>query len=172
MGGGEERSRDDARAAVEIRWARDGQDMPGAFSLRERVFCGEQGVPREEELDARDGDALHLVALAPDGRVVGALRLLLDDHEGTRVAKIGRVAVQREWRRRGIALRMLELALTAAREHGCARARLAAQLEAVALYEHAGFAVESERFEEAGIQHVWMGQRLEILPRASDPAGR
>jgi predicted GNAT family N-acyltransferase len=29
------------------------------------------------------------------------------------------------------------------------------------LYEHAGFAVESGLFEEAGIQHVWMGQVLE-----------
>jgi hypothetical protein len=31
---------------------------------------------------------------------------------------------------------------------------------AFALYEKAGFAVESETFEEAGIQHVWMAQRL------------
>jgi predicted GNAT family N-acyltransferase len=165
-----------AAAPIELRWARGDEDMRGAFALRELVFCGEQGVPREEEIDGRDDDALHLVALDPEnGRVVGTLRVLLDTvraddraraddepaHAGAPVAKIGRVAVAREWRRRGIALRMLELALAAARERGCARARLAAQLEAVALYEHAGFAVESELFEEAGIQHVWMGQRLE-----------
>ncbi len=40
------------------------------------------------------------------------------------------------------------------------RVRLAAQLVAVALYEQAGFAVESEQFEEAGIAHVWMGRSL------------
>jgi predicted GNAT family N-acyltransferase len=154
-----------AAAPIGIRWARAGEDIRGAFALRERVFCGEQGVPREEELDARDEDALHLVALAPDGCVVGTLRLLLDGHDGAPVAKIGRVAVQREWRRRGIALRMLELALDAARERGCRSVRLAAQLEAVALYEHAGFAVESDVFEEAGIEHVWMGLALS----ASDP---
>jgi predicted GNAT family N-acyltransferase len=171
-----ERRASRAAAPIEIRWARGDEDMRGAFALRERVFCGEQGVPREEEIDARDDDALHLVALAPDGgRVVGTLRVLLDTvraddrsraddelaHDGAPVAKIGRVAVAREWRRRGIALRMLELALAAARERGCARVRLAAQLEAVALYERAGFAVESGLFEEAGIQHVWMGQILE-----------
>lgn len=165
-----------AAAPIEIRWARGDEDMRGAFALRELVFCGEQGVAREEEIDGRDADALHLAALVPDdGRVVGTLRVLLDTvrandrapadderaHDGAPVAKIGRVAVQREWRRRGIALRMLALALAAAREHGCARVRLAAQLEAVALYERAGFAVESELFEEAGIQHVWMGQMLE-----------
>jgi predicted GNAT family N-acyltransferase len=169
---GDEQPRADAAGAVVIRWARGGEDMRGAFALRELVFCGEQGVPAEDELDTRDEDALHLVALAPDGRVViGTLRLLLDAHDASRPAKIGRVAVRREWRRRGIALRMLELALAAARERGCTRARLAAQLEAVALYEQVGFAVESDRFEEAGIQHVWMGQLLETSTQGGDPAG-
>jgi predicted GNAT family N-acyltransferase len=146
-----------ADRAVAIRWASGPEDVLGAFAVRMRVFCEEQGVPREEEIDGRDEDALHLVALAPDdGRVIATLRLLVDDD----VAKVGRVAVERDWRRRGIALRMLALALDAARQRGCGRARLAAQLEAVALYEQAGFAVESERFEEAGIQHVWMGRSL------------
>jgi predicted GNAT family N-acyltransferase len=36
----------------------------------------------------------------------------------------------------------------------------ASQLGATALYEHAGFAVESEPFKDAGIDHVWMGLRL------------
>lgn len=31
----------------------------------------------------------------------------------------------------------------------------------VALYERAGFAVESDVFEEAGIPHVWMGRALD-----------
>lgn len=117
----------------------------------------EQGVPREEEIDERDAQALHLVALDPDGgRVIGTLRLLLDDDS----AKVGRVAVERAWRRRGIAARMLELALAQARERGSARVRLASQLDARSVYERAGFAVESEPFEEAGIKHVWMGLRL------------
>ncbi len=38
--------------------------------------------------------------------------------------------------------------------------RLAAQLAATGVYRRAGFAVESEPFEEAGIPHVWMGQRI------------
>jgi predicted GNAT family N-acyltransferase len=125
--------------------------------LRRQVFCDEQGVPLEEELDGRDAEAEHMVAIGR-GRpeVIGTLRLLID---GPR-AKVGRVAVARDWRRRGIASRMLSLALLRAAEHGCTQARLAAQLDAVALYEQAGFAVESEMFEEAGIEHVWMGRAL------------
>jgi putative N-acetyltransferase (TIGR04045 family) len=149
---------------IAIRWVRDPEDMRGAFAVRERVFCDEQGVPREEEIDGRDEEAQHLVALAPDGRrVIGTLRLLVD---GDR-AKVGRVAVEREWRSRGIAARMLALALARARERGCVRVRLAAQMAATGVYRRAGFAVESEPFEEAGIQHVWMGQQLS----QSDPAG-
>lgn len=144
---------------INIRWASEPADVPGAIAVRREVFCREQGVPIEEEIDGRDDDAEHLVALAPEGggeRVIGTVRLLIDGDN----AKIGRVAVERDWRRRGIAARMLQLALLRAGERGCRRARLAAQLDAVALYEQAGFAVESDEFEEAGIPHVWMGRAL------------
>lgn len=142
---------------IAICWARDAADMRGAFALREAVFYGEQNVPLQEELDELDRDAQHLVALDGSGqRVIGTLRLLSFGEE----AKIGRVAVAKQWRRRGIASQMLALALARAREQGFGRVRLAAQLVAVALYEQAGFVVESAPFEEAGIAHVWMGLTL------------
>jgi predicted GNAT family N-acyltransferase len=126
--------------------------------VREQVFCREQGVSKAQELDGLDEQALHLVAVEPAGaRVIGTLRVLVVGRE----AKIGRVAVEQPWRRRGIASRMLEIALSGAREQGCTRARLASQLQATRLYEEAGFTVESEPFEEAGIPHVWMGRQLE-----------
>jgi predicted GNAT family N-acyltransferase len=144
-------------AGPTVRWVRGRGELADALALRERVFCEEQGVPREEELDGRDEEALHVVAQEANGEsVVGTLRVLIEED----TAKVGRVAVEREWRRRGIASRMLELALLGAREHGCGRVRLAAQLDATGVYRRAGFAVESEQFEEAGIMHVWMGLRL------------
>lgn len=145
-----------AEEQVAIRWARDADDVRGAFALREAVFYGEQKVPLQDELDELDRDAQHLVALDPDDSVIGTLRLLSFGAE----AKIGRVAVAADRRRRGIASQMLAIALARAREQGFSRVRLAAQVAAVALYESAGFAVESEPFEEAGIPHVWMGQAL------------
>ena len=145
------------RDAAEVRWLRGSAELAGALALREEVFYGEQGVPREEDIDGRDADAHHVVALDPvSGRVIGTLRLLLEEHP----AKIGRVAVDRRWRRRGIAARMLSLALERARREGFAQVRLAAQTRATAVYEQAGFRVESEPFEEAGIPHVWMGRSL------------
>lgn len=146
---------------IAIRWALGDEDVSGAMSVRVEVFCGEQGVPLSEEHDPLDDRALHLVALAPgDERVVATLRLLAEGD----TARVGRVAVLAGYRHRGIASRMLELAVSRAGEQGHVRARLAAQLRAKQLYERAGFSVESEPFDEAGIAHVWMGRRL-------DPAG-
>jgi len=151
-----------------IRWTEDPTEIAGALGVREEVFCREQGVPLSDEHDGRDGEALHLVALAEDGQaVVGTLRLLFEMD----TAKVGRVAVERSWRRQGIALAMLEMALERARERGCQRARLAAQLDAIELYRRAGFEVESETFQEAGIDHVWMGRALEAGTQARSATG-
>ena len=142
-----------------MRWADTKEELAGALALREEVFCREQGVPREEEIDGRDGKALHVVAVEDSsGDILGTLRLLI---EGSR-AKIGRVAVERGCRRSGIASRMLALAISRARAAGCVQARLAAQMQATSVYERAGFSVCSEPFEEAGIPHVWM--RLSLAP--------
>jgi len=53
-------------AEVSIHWTTDEAELRGALALREEVFCREQGVSREEEIDGRDGEAVHLVALEPD----------------------------------------------------------------------------------------------------------
>src|ERR1700756_667177 len=133
-------------AAVAIRWTTDEAELRAALSLREEVFCREQGVPREEEVDGRDGEAVHLVAIdAGSGRVVGTLRVLSDGQ----TAKVGRVAVERAFRRRAIASRMLERAIAAARGQRVERVRLTAQTRATGVYERAGFTVESEPFMEA-----------------------
>jgi len=146
-----------AAADTLVRWAAGPGDLRGAIAVRVTVFCGEQGVPYDDERDPLDDDAAHLVALAEDGeRVIATLRLLAEDD----TARIGRVAVLADWRRRGIASRMLAIAVQRARDEGYARARLAAQIAARALYEQAGFRVESEPFDEAGIAHVWMGRSL------------
>lgn len=150
-----------AASGLELRWARTDAEVQAALRVRERVFCREQGVPLAMEHDGLDDGALHLLALGPSRRVIGTLRVLL----AADVAKIGRVAVERESRRRGVASRMLDAALALAQARGCGEARLAAQVAATGLYQRAGFAVVSRPFEEAGIAHVWMRRALAEAPR-------
>lgn len=143
---------------VALRWVRDARDLRAAFDLRFRVFCDEQGVPREIEMDAADDVARHAVAVAPDGSVVGTMRLIAKG--GT--VKVGRVAVDRAWRGRGIALRLLDRAMDYAVGLRAEELRLAAQVAAVDLYRKAGYRRVGRPFEEAGIEHVWMVR--EVVP--------
>jgi predicted GNAT family N-acyltransferase len=140
---------------IEVREARAGADLDAALALRHTVFVGEQGVPEDEDVDGRDGDATHFVAV-DGGRVVGTCRLL---EAGDRV-RLGRLAVEGAQRRRGVASALLTQAEQWAREHGAHEIVLAAQTDACALYEQAGYVVRGERFMEAGIEHVMMDKPL------------
>ena len=140
---------------VALRRARDAAERSAAAELRIRVFCDEQGVSREEEIDGRDDDAVHLVAIER-GAVVGTCRLLYD---GT-TCKLGRLVVQREARRRGIGGRLLALAEKEARAAGSRRILLNAQTRARGVYRAAGYTERGDRFMEAGIEHVRMERAL------------
>jgi predicted GNAT family N-acyltransferase len=143
------------RAALQIRLTAYAQERDAALALRHRVFCEEQGVAPELEVDGRDDEALHLVAVR-DGAVVGTCRVRFEG----RTAKVGRMAVERTARRAGIGSELLAAALAEARRAGATRATLNAQVVAVGLYARAGFVVTGEPFEEAGIDHVRMERSL------------
>jgi predicted GNAT family N-acyltransferase len=130
-------------------------EMDAALALRHEVFCVEQGVPRHEELDGRDRDGLHLVAVA-DGELLATCRLLL---VGPTV-QFSRLAVKRSARRRGIATALLELAETEARSAHASRLVLHAQTYAQSLYEQAGYRPRGRVFVEAGIEHIAMERQL------------
>ena len=140
---------------VAVRRARDAAERWAAAELRIRVFCGEQGVSRQEEIDGRDQDAVHLVAIER-GAVVGTCRLLF---EGT-TCKLGRLVVEREARGRGIGGRLLAFAENEARAAGAQRIVLNAQTRARGLYRGAGYTEHGGRFIEAGIEHVRMERPL------------
>jgi predicted GNAT family N-acyltransferase len=140
---------------VALRRARDAAERSAATELRIRVFCDEQGVSREDEIDGRDGDALHLVALER-GAVVGTCRLLFD---GT-TCRLGRLVVDRTARRRGIGGRLLGLAETEARAAGAERIVLNAQTRARGVYRSAGYTEGGETFMSAGIEHIRMERPL------------
>ncbi len=141
---------------VTVRRARDQDEIADAIALRAAVFVDEQGVPLEEDLDGRDGEALHLVAVEDSGgAVIGTCRLLADGP----TLKLGRMAVAASARRRGIGMRLLNVADDEAERADAERIVLAAQLTALPLYEQAGYTSRGVSFLDAGIEHVWMEKR-------------
>jgi predicted GNAT family N-acyltransferase len=140
---------------IEVRRATGPAEIEAALDLRERVFCGEQGVAVEADRDGLDPEATHVVAVE-GARVVGTCRLVFDGG----LARLGRMAVGSDVRGRGIGASLLAAAEREARAAGAERIRLHAQLAARALYERSGFEVRGEEFVEEGIPHVTMEKRL------------
>jgi predicted GNAT family N-acyltransferase len=141
--------------SAEVRLARDEAEVSAALELREEVFCDEQGVPLEADLDGLDDDALHVVAIE-NGELVGTCRVVLD---GT-TARFGRLCVRRDTRGRGLARALLDAAEVHARGAGAERMTLHAQTSALALYRRAGYEAEGEPFDEEGIEHLRMSRSL------------
>jgi ElaA protein len=137
---------------VQVRRSAGAAELEAALDLRHRVFCVEQGVPKAEEIDGRDGEAVHLVAVDEAGRVVGTCRLLVAD----RTMQFSRLAVEPAARRSGIATQLLRDAEREARAHGSRRIVLHAQTYARDLYLMAGYKERGRAFVEAGIEHVTM----------------
>ena len=122
-------------------------------SIRNSVFVEEQNVPIELEWDGLDELCTHVIAETTQGKPIGTGRLLPDGH-------IGRMAVVKYWRGRGVGSAILAELIAAARENGCDSAILNAQTHAVKFYARFGFEIVSDEFMDAGIPHHTMRAML------------
>ena len=123
-----------------------------------RVFCGEQGVPREAELDPYDDRAVHMVGVDGSGTVIATCRLLLfDDGE----CRLGRMVVAAERRGEGVGRDLLVAARDEAVSRGAHQIVLHAQTRAEPFYARSGYAPEGNRFMEEGIEHIQMRKRID-----------
>lgn len=123
-----------------------------AAPIRFAVFVEEQGVPFEIELDEYDPVSIHALAFEGD-KAVGTGRLLPDGH-------IGRMAVLKKWRNRGIGGLLLKRLIDAAKARGDGQVALSAQVGALPFYRAHGFEPEGDEYMEAGIRHQAMRKTL------------
>jgi len=128
-------------------------------SIRRAVFIEEQNVPESIELDGRDADCFHVLASDTNCRPVGTARM---DGKG----KIGRMAVLKNYRRRGIGRQMIQALMDYGRKNSITDFHLSSQVTAVGFYEKMGFESFGEEFIEAGIKHINMKLKdiLKITP--------
>ena len=134
-------------------------ELEGAFSLRIRVFVGEQGVPVDIEVDEADTDpgTVHAVAVH-NGVIIGTGRLLPDvDGKGPH---IGRMAVEQDRRRDGIGGQVLNFLEDQGRARGFRQITLHAQEYVKSFYAGHGYREVGDIFEEAGIPHREMVKEL------------
>lgn len=124
------------------------------MAFRESVFVVEQNCVYQE-MDGLDKTAMHLFAL--DAReIVACLRVLPPTTSNSRV-QIGRVAVARGWRNRGLGASMMRKAIDKVQsEYPASAVFLNAQTYLQPFYESLGFTVCGDEFLEDGIPHIPM----------------
>lgn len=140
-------------SAYTVRTASWQEDRRALQAVREVVFIGEQGVPVELEWDEFDVVCMHLLATDSSGNPIGTARLLPD-------ASIGRMAVLRDWRCKGVGRALMHQLLKEAENRQLPTVTLSAQTHAIGFYSRFGFQQIGLEFLDAGIPHVKMVLRL------------
>ena len=100
----------------------------------------------ELELDESDKLCHHVLVSDADNKPVAASRIAPD-------GRIGRMAVLKEYRGKGIGSALLAALIDYARQECYINIYLHAQLTAIPFYQTHGFIVSGEVFMDAGIKH-------------------
>ncbi len=130
----------------------DTKHQPHISAIREAVFIKEQNIDPELEFDGLDESAIH-VLVAADGEYVGTGRMLDDGH-------IGRIAILRDYRGRGLGASVVQALVDEAVRRGYPRVYLGAQTHAIDFYAKLGFTPYGDEFMDAGIPHLAMEKTL------------
>jgi len=121
---------------------------PLAQTVRTEVFIEEQGVSKAEEWDNQDQAAMHIIAFY-NAIPVGTARL-------TSKGKIGRMAVLKQHRNKGVGTAMLQKLIGLAKQQKQRQLILWSQTHAKAFYQQHGFIAQGSEFLDAGIPHIEM----------------
>jgi len=133
----------------------DGASLYRILRARVDVFVVEQQCPYQE-LDGLDEAALHLCRWDKSNALVAYARLL---PPGVRFEppSIGRVLTARAARRTGLGRALMQCAIESVWQHWHAsNIRLSAQRYLEPFYASFGFRVDSQPYDEDGIEHVDM----------------
>ena len=134
---------------IQVSQVNDPAELEKVFAIRRQVFVVEQNCPPELEWEFED-ESTHFLATVDDVPA-GAARWRKTD----KGYKLERFAVLNEFRGLGVGQELVKAVLA----HLPADADyiyLHAQIQAMGLYEKAGFKATGPEFEEAGIRHYKM----------------
>lgn len=126
---------------------------PHAVAIRNTVFVEEQGFI--DEFDEADGRAIHLVMYQGE-EPIGVCRVFTEGETWL----LGRFAVAKEWREKGLGSLLLREAEETVRSHGGTILTLHAQCRAMAFYEKNGYTPFGEIEYEQDCPHIAMQKEL------------
>lgn len=134
---------------ISIKHIKTRAELAQAFDIRRQVFCVEQKVSEEIEMDKFDEIATHILAYI-DGKPVGTARWRFTS-EG---AKLERFAVLKEYRGKSVGDALVNFVLNELKD--AKHIYLCAQESVINFYEKFGFEIVGDRFYDANIPHKRM----------------
>jgi len=140
---------------LKTEFGKDNSVFLDAYSIRLKVFCEEQGIPIENEIDSLDDLAYHCVIYI-EGKPVACGRMLIEDN----AAKLCRIAVLKIHRKKGYATCLSRHLISIAQQNELEYVYLHAQTYISELYEKMGFISEGAVFLEEHIPHIKMTKPL------------
>jgi predicted GNAT family N-acyltransferase len=135
----------DSIKIFETSWSQSSKEIS---EVRYNVFVVEQSVPSEIEMDGKDSDCIHFLALKKS-KPIGAARL-------QKYGKIERVSVLREYRSKGIGTAIMKRVIETAKNLNVEKVYLHSQMDSKIFYQRLGFIELGQIFFEANIPHIEM----------------
>ncbi|MEO9682898.1 MAG: MSMEG_0567/Sll0786 family nitrogen starvation N-acetyltransferase [Tateyamaria sp.] len=152
-------------STYEVKLAETAAELAAAAVLRRAVFCEEQSLFEGDDRDSIDDYAETIVALNPEGEVVGTVRI---HEEAPRLWWGSRLAVDRRYRRIAqLGAGLIRCAVSTANGRGCDQFLALVQAQNEPLFHRLQW--ESLAFEDHhGMPHVKMQADLAAYPVGMD----
>jgi ribosomal protein S18 acetylase RimI-like enzyme len=142
-------------------------DWEEYYDLRWRILRKPWNQTRGSERDERDTEGFHAMVREPAGSVLAIGRLHLNTPGE---AQIRYMAVDEQWRNRGLGTRILDALETQARNQSVERIVLNSREDAVKFYVKHGYQVERQARTLFGdIRHIRMRKDLKTPKSAENP---
>lgn len=137
---------------TEIKWFPAGTRDDSYEKLRVEVFVKEQGFAPEVEFDSYDKSCPHLCLFSENEAVATGRFIPYKDG-----VKIGRIAVRRDMRGKGLGELAVAELIKKAKADGFDKIYVGAQLQAKGFYEKCGFTAEPDgEYIEENVPHIKM----------------
>ncbi|WP_058486346.1 GNAT family N-acetyltransferase [Defluviitalea phaphyphila] len=120
--------------------------------IRKKVFMEEQGF--KNEIDDYDNKGIHLV-LYIDEKPVATGRLHIKDMD-SKIYKIGRIAVLKEYRNKQLGKKIIEILEAKAKKEGAKKIVISAQCQAQDFYKKNGYIAKGDIYYEEFCPHIYM----------------
>jgi predicted GNAT family N-acyltransferase len=136
---------------VELKQWEEARTVAGP--IRYTIFLEEKDAPPGIEPDELDAQCIHAIVYDESGKAVGTGRLLPD-------GQLGRMAVLKDWRRRGAGAALVEALIAEAHRRGQTEVTVMAALQSAEFYRSLGFAAEGKVEKSGGVLQQKMRKAL------------